>query len=220
MVQPTLFEFDDITTDTMELFPAVWGAAERLVSPQAQDRDQAVVQLMELDAPRLSPLIAYLLTTRLADPNIEVRFHVVQALGAILFPDEEDKITPDKVRQYVLGYLSQMRRRQVFALLQVADRYLAAEDNIASLLNSCSYAGIALGDIITDRNAPISVRNQAIRFAGIVGFTDIIPALERLISRLESRSEKQERMSFIAGDIVSEEFSLLKVARAALMRLK
>lgn len=220
MIQPVLFKFDDITTDTMELFPAVWGAAERLVSPQAVERDQAVAQLVELDAPRLSPLIAYLLATRLADPNIEVRFHVVQALGAILFPDKEDKITPDKVRQYAFSYLSMMRRRQIFALLQVADRYLAAEDHIISLLNACSYAGIALGDIINDRKAPVSARQQAIRFAGMVGFTDVIPALERLVSRLESRSEKQESMSFISDDAVSEESILLRDAQAALVRLR
>ena len=219
-MQPALFEFDDITTDTMELFPAVWGAAERLVSLQAVERDKAVAQLVELDAPRLSPLIAYLLATRLIDPNIEVRFHVVQALGDILFPDEENKVTPDKVRQYVLSYLSLMRRRQIFALLQVADHYMAAEEYIASLLNACSYAVIALGDIINDRNAPVSVRQQAIRFAELVGFMDIIPALERLVSRLESRSEKQERMSFLSSDSASEESSLLGAAQAALARLR
>ncbi|MBS1249157.1 MAG: hypothetical protein MAG431_00730 [Chloroflexi bacterium] len=220
MKQPTLFEFDDISTDTMELFPAVWGAAERLASPDAVERDKAVAALVEVDAHRLSPLVAYLLATRLADPNIEVRFHVVQALGAILFPDEEDKITPDEVCQHVLGYLSLMRRRQIFALLQVADRYLAAEEHIASLLNACSYAGIALGDIINDRRAPASVRQQAIHFSALVGFTNTISALERLTSRLEAKSEKQERMAFLSDEVASDESKLLSAAQAALVRMK
>lgn len=220
MTQPTLFEFDDVSTDTMELFPAVWGAAERLASPDSFERDKAVAELVALDAPRLSPLIAYLLATRLIDSNLEVRFHVVQALGAILFPDEDDKITPDKVRSYVFNYLSQMRRRQIFALLQVADRYLSAEEDIASLLNACSYASIALGDIINDLKAPVSIRKQAIHFSGLVGFIDVIPYLERLINRLESRSEKQERMPFFSGDPISDEESLLQTARSTLVRLR
>ena len=219
-MQPTLFEFDDITTDTMELFPAVWGAAERLASPQAAERDEAVAQLVELDAPRLSPLIAYLLATRLDDQNIEVRFHVVQALGDILFPDKEGKVTPEKVRLYLLSYLSHMRQRQVFALLQVSAHYLAAEEHVASLLNACSYASVALGDIINDRKTSVSMRLQAIHFAELVGFIDIIPALERLVNRLEARSEKQERMSFLSSESASDEVSLLKASQAALAHLQ
>lgn len=219
-MQPTLFEFDDISTDTMELFPTVWGAAERITSPDAVERDKAVTELVELDAPRLSPLVAYLLATRIIDPNIEVRYHVVQALGEILFPDEENQVTPDEVREHVLNYISLMRRREIFALLQVSDRYLTAEEYVASLLNACSYAGIALGDIINDRRAPVSVRRQAIRFAELVGFSDTIPALERLVSRLEAKSEKQEKMDFLTDEPPSEEADLLQAAQAALVQLK
>ena len=57
----------------------IWLAAERLVSPWAVEREEALDFLVGQDAPAKSPLIAYRLATRLSDLELEVRWHMVKA---------------------------------------------------------------------------------------------------------------------------------------------
>ncbi len=217
--QPSLFDFSDSSSGVVELFPAVWGALEGLTASDVDTRRDALERLLELDAPRLSPLVASVLATRLVDPDLGLRFRVVQALGEVLSPGDPAIGAPNAVRLHVKFYLSQMRRREVYALLQVADQYLAAESDIAALLNACSYAGVALADIVSDRKASLATRRQAINFIGRVGFIDAIPALEKLAERLESRMNGQKTMPF-APPSESDEKSLLPAVQAALALLE
>ena len=217
--QPTLFDFSDSSSGVVELFPAVWSAVEGMTAPDVDTRREALDRLLELDAPRLSPLVASILATRLVDPDFDLRFRVVRALGEVLSPSDPAKGTPEPVRLHVKFYLSHMRRREVYSLLQVADQYLAAESDVAALLNVCSYAGVALADIVSDRKASLATRRQAINFIGRVGFIDAIPALEKLAERLESRMNGQQTMPF-APPSESDEKALLPAVQAALALLE
>ena len=67
--QPSLFEFDNNSIDAVELFPAVWSAAEAIISPDPQVRMQGLEQIAQTQAARFSPLIAYLLFTRFMSHN-------------------------------------------------------------------------------------------------------------------------------------------------------
>ena len=58
-------------------------------------------QLVELNAPRLSPLVAYLAATRLSDPDLEMRHQVVLVLGELLTVDKEGRMADEMVRQYI-----------------------------------------------------------------------------------------------------------------------
>ena len=98
--QPVLFTFTDSATGVAELFPEVWSALEELTSPVVDVRLSALDRLLAIDAPRLSPLVAYVLATRLDDPEIEVRFRVVQALGDVLAPQDSSLETPEIVRRH------------------------------------------------------------------------------------------------------------------------
>jgi len=217
--QPVLFDFSDSATGVAELFPEVWGALEDLTSPEAALRSRALDCLLGIDAPKLSPLVAYVLTTRLSDPDFDIRFRVVQALGDVLAPQDPSENANEMVLQHIKSYISQMRRRSIFALLQVAEQNMSAESNVAALLNACSFAGNALADIFTDRKAPMPIRRQAIIFVGRVGFLDSIPALEKLVTRLETRMNGQSKMPFAPpGD--SDERELLPVVQTALTILK
>jgi len=160
----TLFPDPQGAEDREELVPKIWRGAEDLTSPDDQIRENGLSALIEMGAHRHSPLVAYLLATRITDPHLQLRFHIVQALGNILRVRDEDDPTPAQVRYHLQGLLSQMRKRQIFSLLQVAEQYSAAEENVAAILNLCSYAGDVLGQIIGDRNMPISIRQQAIFF--------------------------------------------------------
>lgn len=219
ITQPVLFELLEASIGSVELFPAVWSAAECLADPEAKTRLEALRQLVDLNAPRLSPLVAYLAATRLADPDLEMRHQVVLVLGELLTVDKEGRLADEMVRQYITTYLSQMRTRLVFSLLQVAEKFDDADANIARLLNACPFAGEHLVEILGDRASAVSIRKKAIFFVGLVGYLDAIPALERLVARLEARQNGQQSMSFVTSSVV-EEGSLLPVIRQALASLR
>ncbi len=217
--QPVLFDNKDTLTKSTELFPAAWAALERLISPDPNIRGNALDHLLALDAHRLSPVIAYTLATRLEDQDVEFRARIAHALGQLLTESQSGRQTPDSVRQGLKAYLSQMRRRKIFALLQVAALRADTESSIAALLNACSFAGASLSQIFLDRKLPLEIRRQAIIFSGRVGFLDTIPALERLASRLEARPNGQRAMSFAPPEMEDEK-TLLSAVQTALRFLQ
>jgi HEAT repeat protein len=192
------------TTGTLELFPSVWNAMENLTASDAEIRHQALDKLLELNAPRFSPIVTYLLVTRLTDPDFLFRKRVVLALGSILSIDEQGLPAPEEVRSNMVQYLSQIRTRQVFAMLQVADDDEMAVDQVARLLDACPYAGHHLIDILNDQKAPLGIRRMAAVMIGKVGYLDALPSLEKLQIRLEARLNGQKAMPFAPPPITNE----------------
>ncbi len=218
--QPVLFEFAQTTsTGAMELFPAVWNAVEALAAPEAAARHAALDRLLELRAPRLSPLVAYSLVTRLTDPDITLRGRVVQTLGEVLSNDIEGNAAPEAVRRHLTSSLAQMRTRSIFALLEVALHQPGLENSIALLLNACPYAGGHLANIVSDRKFAVLIRLKAARLIGLVGFLDAIPVLERLEARLLSRLSGQQSMPF-APPSCPDESDLLPAIQSTLKLLR
>ncbi len=218
--QPKLFILEEAaSTGAVELFPAVWSAAERLASPRAEQRHKALDVLLELRAPRFSPLVAYLVASRMGDSDITLRSRVAHVLGDVLSPDEMGRSAPDEVRVHLLSALSEMRPRAIYALLQVAVKRPELHPQIARILNACPYAGSHMAEILADRGAEMAVRQEAARFIGLVGFLDTEPALERLAKRLEARQSGQRGMPF-APPALDEEEHLLPAIQTALDRLR
>lgn len=203
MPQLPLFILEE-TTGTLELFPSVWNAMEALTASDVDIRHQALDKLLELNAPRFSPIVTYLLVTRLTDPDPLFRKRVVLALGSILSVDENGLPAPDEVRSSMVQYLSQVRTRQVFAMLQVADEDEMAVDQVARLLDACPYAGNHLIDILNDQKASLGVRRMAAVMIGKVGYLDALPSLEKLQIRLEARLNGQKAMPFAPPPIINE----------------
>ena len=217
--QPTLFDFSEISSESLELFPAVWSALEDLAAPQTERRFAAVERLVDLDAPRLSPLVAYMLATRLADPDLGVRKGVIKALGKIFSPDQKGLAVSTGVNSHVSSYLAQMRTRPIFALLEAVDDSLELTADVARLLNACPYSGNHLADILADRKKPLNIRKQAAVFIGLVGFLDALPTLERMEVRLVSRLSGQQPMPFAPQEI-NTETELLPLIQEAVRVLK
>ncbi len=71
--QPPLFDLGDLSSGAVELFPAVWNAVEALVNQEPSIRQAGILQIVQLDAARLSPVVAYLVASRITDPDLEVR---------------------------------------------------------------------------------------------------------------------------------------------------
>jgi hypothetical protein len=193
--QPGLFTLAE-SKGNVELFPAVWSAAEDLTASALELRREALDRLLQLNAPRFSPLIAYLLYTRISEPEIGLRKDLIQALSDLLTPDDEGNPSPEEVRTSLRWHLAQMRTRQIFSLVQVLVEFPTIEKAVARLLNACPYAGMHLASILIDHTAPFEVRVQTVRMIGIVGFLDALPALERLETRLEARYNGQRAMPF------------------------
>ena len=217
--QPMLFDFADTASGAVEFFPEVWGAAEKITSPDHIERRDGLDRLIVLDVPRLSPLVAYLVATRIFDPDLELRNKVVDILGKILNPRETGKLAPPAVRVHLKEYCSQIGIQGFTRLLEVAEAYPEAESKVASLFNLCSHSGDALVKIMNDRKMSLEIRRQAIIFIGRVGFLEAIPALEKFEHRLESRANGQKSMPF-APPTQSDENSLLSVIQATLALLK
>jgi HEAT repeat protein len=208
-VQPTFFKVIETSYGQLELFPAVWSAAEGLTAPDGRVRKVSLDRLLELDAPRLSPLISYLLATRISDPDLRLRCRIIQSLGELLIVDESGHQAPDAVRRHVIAYLAHMRTRPIFCMLQAAIADPNLDAHITRLLNACPHAGTHLAEIFADRGTPLPVRQQAVRFVGQVGFLEAIPALERLAARLEARRSGQQSMPFAPPPAIQDESELL-----------
>jgi hypothetical protein len=196
MRQATLFGFSDTSNGIVDLFPALWSAAEELTSPELDIRRAALERLAAMNAPRLSPLVAYLVASRILETDLSLRKRVVQVLSEILAPDKNGQPAPETVLRHLSAYLAQMRRRSMVALLQVAalDPGLAAM--ASRLFNVCPYGGSQLAEIASDRKAPLEIRRQAVLMIGLVGYLDALPTLERLGTRLSVRLSGQQSMPF------------------------
>jgi hypothetical protein len=216
--QSPLFVIDQ-SIGQIELFPTIWSAAENLVSQDRNKREEGLRSLMELDAARYSPLIGYLLVTRLNEPDTAVRAGIVQTLSEALSPDDDGKPTPEDSYRLLCHYLAEMRTRQVYALMQVLDYDLSTARHVDRLLNLCPYAGNHLAEILTDRKSPMSIRKQAVEAIGRVGYLETLPVLERLESRLETRQNGQKTMPF-AATTNPEEIELLPEVKKALDYLR
>jgi hypothetical protein len=195
--QPLLFELGETSTGSLELFPEVWFAAESLGSPDAQVRREGLNRLIELGAPRHTPLVSYLVATRLTDPDIEIRCRIIQALAEVFSLDQSGNPASDQVRRTLATQLARMRTREIYALIQAAIYDSSIEEAAARLLAACVFAGRHLVDILSERKTPLTVRRQAVRFVGRVGYVDAIQALDRIASRLETRLNGQQAMPFL-----------------------
>jgi hypothetical protein len=217
-VQPELFVFGETSEGTIELFPTVWSACEELISQEVVMRRKGLEKLLEVSAPRFSPLVTYLFTTRLEEPDLELRKLVIHALADLLVIDPRGLAAPENVRRTLYNCLSQMKETTILALLEsgVADKEMEA--TLAVLFNANSEAGLTLAEILSDRRKTLDIRFQAIRMIRRVGYLETINDLERLAVRLESRLNGQQAMPF-APPAEQDEQGLLAEIQAALYTL-
>lgn len=194
----------------------VWGAAEALTSPDLETRQTGLEQLVEQDAVRHQPLIAYLLLSRLTEPDIALRAQIVGALADVVIPNGHGDPAAAPSYPTLTAQLMEMRTRQIYALLQVVDFDTSSEPNVAGLLDYCSFAGGHLANILSSRTLPVSLRKQAAYFIGRMGYLDALPLLERTASRLETRCNGRIELS----EIDSEETALLSLIRNSLDLLR
>ena len=168
----------------------LWETAEGLISPDPYLRESALDQLKEIDGFYRSPLIAYLLVSRISDPELEIRFHLIQLLGSLVDYDAPGQHLTDQALSIAKDALDQMNKFHLIMLLEVSDSYLVAESAIKSILKLSSYAGDILSGIVNDWKLPISIRQQAVFFCGESGYISSRPTLQNLIQRVEKTRKR------------------------------
>lgn len=214
LTQPPLLDLSDSSSGSIELFPRIWSAAEAWVSSDTAVRWRALDSFEATNAARLSPVIAHLLAPGVAEPDLGLRTRVIQILGDVLSADEHGRPAPEPVRQSLRRNLSQMRTRQVYAILQAVVNDPGCTQAASRLFNACPHAGNHLSDILVDRQAPMELRYAAVRMIARVGYLDTIPALERIQTRLEARKNGQTTLPFAPTTADSEASLLVEVEQA------
>ena len=183
--QSDLFSIETGGTNIGTPLPLVWNATEALTSPDLEQRKKGLDLLVETNIVKVSPLVAYILATRFIEPDIELRGRIINILDQAIETDNQGQDMIEQARLHLVTKLSQMRIREIFALLQVADFDPESEQAVARLLNYCPYAGRHLADVLADRKTPLAIRKQAIRLIEKVGYLEAIPVLERAVARLK-----------------------------------
>lgn len=217
--QLKLFAEGDSSTGAFELFPAAWSALEAIVTQDISTQRAGLERLKELGAARHSPLITYLLISRIPDSTISIRAEIIRMLSKINSPDEEGFQAPDPVRDQLRECMCRMRTREIYALLEVGNYDPEICPNVANLLNASPFAGNHLAAILADRKTSLEIRELAGYFIGLVGYLDAMPTLERIQERLETKINGQKKMSFFS-DEDKQESDLLPVIREALKQLR
>jgi len=206
-----------LPTKDLKWSDEIWQAAEGLVSPNSVEREKALDYLLDQGAPAKSPLITYLLATRLSDPDLEVRFHIVKALGSVIVRADEGEELIDPVLRQLQSYLAYLNTEQILDLLEVSEQYLSAEESLTGIFRLASYAGNRLSGIVNDRKKPLGIRQKAIYFCGEAGYLEASTTLNVLVSRIDKRNQIPKHSPIRKKDM--DENQLYPYAVAALEKL-
>lgn len=215
--QASLFGPSPTTTHLVELFPGAWQAAEALTSLNLAEKQNGLELIRQSGAARVSPLVVYLLVSRLDEPDLILRAQVIQLLAGVLRSDDQGVPAPQAVRERLAGHLAQLKSSALISLLEAASVTQGLDKDIALLLTCCPAGGVMLGDIFSERKYPLDVRKKALHLVGEVGYLSALPALERLAARLESRAASQQTMPFV--QLTAEDQRLLSEVYAVKDRL-
>ncbi|MEJ2487743.1 MAG: hypothetical protein P8Y68_18660 [Anaerolineales bacterium] len=210
--QPNLIILEDQDSEViLELFPAVWQAAEKLVSANLKDRHAGLDDLLTTEAARVSPLIAYLLVTRLGEPDLGMRTRIVEALANVMRRDAKGQYASEAVRAQIIAAMVELAEPGLFAMIEVGAQNETMLGHIAKLINFTPSAGNYLKDLAADRKQRVENRRLAIYFIGRIGFADAYSELVRIRNRIESRQFGQKSMPFAPTGGENEELLLPEI---------
>lgn len=219
-LQPSLISAETENTQAvLELFPEIWQTAEKLSSPSVRARQKALAELRKTNAARVSPLIAYLLATRILDPEIKFRVRVVEDLAKVMRVDDDGRHAGESVRAQIVTTLSSLDKSGLMALVEAAVFENDQVENVITLVNYVPKAGEMLQEFMADRKSDISIRVMAITLLGQLGYVGALSEIERIQNRLEARQKGQQSMPFAPTQITNE-LELLPSLKRSMMILR
>ncbi len=168
-------------------------ALMQLSGPGLSERRVGLRRLIEGSYHRRSPLAAAMLVRGIGERDLELRREFVVALAEVI---AGARGSPEPVFSWLRHNLGQIRRREVYSLLQVAASSPGHTGLVHLVLDQCSFSGATLLQILLDRKADITIRVVAAHAIAAIGFLDAAPAVAALQNRLASRLAGQEQMGF------------------------
>jgi hypothetical protein len=169
---------------------------ENLLAPDLRLRRDGLDMLIALDAHRRSPLAAAVIAGQIKEPDIVLRTAIIATLAEIFSPQLDTERPPREVTTWARGVLAAMRRREIYALLQVITQDADQLEPVAMLLRACSFSGETMLAIVKDRHADIDIRVAAVQAIAAIGYLDAIEVLERLHQRIAGQIAGQIPMAF------------------------
>lgn len=213
MVQRRLLPEESLAEPEPAELPVMVAALTLLQSPDIDQRREGLAQLVQSGLHRRSALAAALLGRGVEEPNILLRRDFVLAIAEVV---AGASASPPAVIEWLRHTLMQMRRRQIYGLLQVAASSNAHAALVHMVLDQCSYSGGTLVQILRDRHTDIQIRVAAARAIEAIGYLDAAPQVELLENRIASRVAGQEDMGFVPS--LEEEAELLLPALHSVSR--
>lgn len=193
-----------------------WKAAQDLIHPEVEVRRSAVEQLALLGAASHSPLLVYLLASRLGEPDVSLRAAIVDQLSTLLDLPLNGRQSASEALYFLKTTLSQLRHNQIVSLLDLVDANPQEYSQVSKIIGQCSHAGDHLVEVIRDRQASLATRQLAARLIGDIGYLCAISSLERIEARLESRIQSVA----MSADRLNADAALLPFVQDALLKLK
>jgi len=193
-----------------------WKAAQDLIHPELEVRRQGLNQLTALGAASHSPLLAYILVSRLAEPDLALRACIVRELSSLLNLPFNGNQAVNEVLYFLKTNLSQLRHNQIMSLLYLVEADPQTYPDVTKIISQCSYAGDHLSEILADRHVELPVRQVAARLVGDIGYLSAVSTLERLETRLQSRLNPSKMLM----DRPNGDTALLPSIKEALNKLK
>jgi hypothetical protein len=191
-------------------------ATQDLIHPELEIRRSGFDMLTASGAATNSPLLAYLLVSRLAEPDGSLRARIVRELSSLLDLPFNGNRAVNEVIYFLKSNLAQLRHNQIIALLDLVKFDEENYPYVSKVISQCSHAGDHLSEILADRQAELSTRQVATRLIGDIGYLSALSTLERLETRIESRLNATSAVA----DRPSADTALLPSIRDALFKLK
>lgn len=204
MVQRRLLPEESLSVPGPEELGGLVEALTRLTGRTVEQRQAGLNQILDENLHRRSTLAAALLGRGIDEPNISLRKELVVAIAEVL---AGSAASPPGVVATLRHALGQMRRRQIYGLLQISASSSGHTALVHSVLEQCSYSGGTLTYILRDRRMDIQIRVAAARAIEAIGYLEAAPEVERLENRIASRIAGQEDMGFVPS--LEEEAQLL-----------
>jgi hypothetical protein len=196
MAQQRLLPEDRLPEVMEEELPDLVDSLGGLTAPDLARRRAGLRRVVEAGYHRRSPPVAAWLCRGIAERDLELRREVVVALAELIAGLDA---SPAPVADWLRHHLGQLRRREIYGLLQVAAASPGHIGLVHLILDQCSFSGATLLQILQDRRADIQIRVAAAHALAAIGYLDAAPEVARLLNRIASRLAGQEAMEFAPG---------------------
>jgi hypothetical protein len=168
-------------------------AIEQLTAPELAQRRKGLEAVLAGSFHRRSATVAALLARAVEEPNLGLRKDVVVAIAEAVAGSAS---SPPRATQWLRHSLGQMRKRQIYGLLQIAATSPGHVGLVHMVLEQCSFSGKTLVQLLQDRSVDIQIRVASARAIEALGYLEAAPTVAILENRIASRVAGQEQMGF------------------------